>query len=58
MSPFLIYVLTVQEGDHHLPVAYYSKEKESPELNNLACIITYPPWQRHGYGNVLVEISK
>jgi histone acetyltransferase MYST1 len=38
-------------------VGYFSKEKESPENYNVACILTLPPYQRKGYGRLLIEIS-
>ena len=31
-------------------IGYYSKEKESADNNNLACILTFPPYQRQGMG--------
>lgn len=30
-------------------VGYFFKEKESTEVNNVACILTLPPYQRKGY---------
>lgn len=36
---------------------YFSKEKESVEGNNLACILTLPPFQRKGYGRFLIAFS-
>jgi len=38
-------------------VGYFSKEKESAEGNNLACILTLPPYQRRGYGRFLIALS-
>ena len=37
MEPFHIYVLTMrqEDGQRHLPVAYFSREKVTAELNNL-----------------------
>jgi histone acetyltransferase MYST1 len=57
-DPFLFYVLTEYEedGTHH-PVGYYSKEIHSSEEYNLACILTYPPFQRNGYGRFLMSLS-
>ena len=43
---------------HH--VAYtliILQEKESPESNNVACILTLPPYQRKGYGKFLIAFS-
>lgn len=39
------------------PVGYFSKERESPELYNLACILTLPPHQRKGYGKFIISLS-
>lgn len=44
-----------QYGCHIL--GYFSKEKESQEGYNLACILTLPQHQRHGYGRLLIEFS-
>ncbi|KAF1741412.1 hypothetical protein MXB_572, partial [Myxobolus squamalis] len=56
-EPFLFYVLTeFDEFGHHF-VGYFSKEKESSDDFNLACILTLPQHQRKGYGRVLIELS-
>lgn len=34
------------------------QEKESSEDYNVACILTLPPFQRKGYGKLLIEFSK
>ncbi|XP_071808403.1 histone acetyltransferase KAT8-like [Asterias amurensis] len=57
VEPFLFYVLTeVDRHGAHL-VGYFSKEKESPDGNNVACILTLPPFQRKGYGKFLIAFS-
>eukprot|EP00049_Salpingoeca_infusionum_P024139 m.14945 g.14945 ORF g.14945 m.14945 type:complete len:477 (-) comp6462_c0_seq1:1294-2724(-) len=57
VAPFLFYVLTtVDEHGAHI-VGYFSKEKESIDGNNLACICTFPPYQKQGFGRFLVEFS-
>lgn len=57
VEPFLFYVLTeVDEYGCHL-VGYFSKEKQSAEEYNLACILTLPPYQRKGYGKFLISFS-
>lgn len=38
-------------------IGYFSKEKESADSYNVACILTLPQHQRHGYGKVLIEFS-
>ena len=57
VSPFMFYVLCEldEEGTH--PVGYFSKEKNSPDDYNLACIMTLPPHQRKGYGRFLIQLS-
>lgn len=37
---------------------FFSQEKESTEDYNVACILTLPPYQRRGYGKLLIEFSK
>jgi histone acetyltransferase MYST1 len=41
----------------HNIVAYFSKEKQSPDQFNLSCILTFPQYQRHGYGKFLIALS-
>ncbi|KAJ1496783.1 Histone acetyltransferase [Coelomomyces lativittatus] len=38
-------------------VGYFSKEKESADNYNVACILTLPQYQRKGYGRVLIQFS-
>lgn len=57
VEPFLFYLLCeVDKKGAHI-VGYFSKEKESPEGNNVACILTLPPYQRQGYGKLLIAFS-
>lgn len=57
VEPFIFYILCeVDKFGAHL-VGYFSKEKESPDGNNLACILTLPPYQRKGYGKFLIAFS-
>ena len=57
VEPFLFYVMCeVDRHGCHI-VGYFSKEKESAEGNNLACILTLPPYQRKGYGRFLISFS-
>ena len=56
-EPFKFYVVTERdERGHHL-VGYFSKEKNSLEGYNLACILTLPSYQRKGYGGFLIALS-
>eukprot|EP01036_Dinobryon_divergens_P022507 gene22507-30768_t len=58
VDPFLFYVLCeVDESGRHHVVGYFSKEKQSQENYNLACILTFPPYQRKGYGKFLISVS-
>jgi histone acetyltransferase HTATIP len=56
-DPFLFYVMTDFDSRGFHIVGYFSKEKESPEDHNVACILTLPPYQRRGYGKLLIEFS-
>jgi histone acetyltransferase HTATIP len=38
-------------------IGYFSKEKDSAENYNLACILTLPQHQRKGYGRILIAFS-
>ncbi|RKP07347.1 acyl-CoA N-acyltransferase [Thamnocephalis sphaerospora] len=57
VDPFLFYVMcqTDAHGAHIL--GYFSKEKDSAENYNLACILTLPQHQRKGYGRLLIAFS-
>ncbi|KAE8389191.1 hypothetical protein BDV23DRAFT_173235 [Aspergillus alliaceus] len=57
VDPFLFYCMaTRDETGCHL-VGYFSKEKDSAEGYNLACILTLPQYQRLGYGRLLISFS-
>lgn len=56
VDPFMFYVLCEQSPVGYHVVGYFSKEKQSVE-NNLACILTFPQYQRTGYGKLLISIS-
>ncbi|XP_054152979.1 histone acetyltransferase KAT5-like [Oppia nitens] len=56
-DPFLFYIMTeIDVRGFHI-VGYFSKEKESSEDYNVACILTLPPYQRKGFGKMLIEFS-
>lgn len=57
VDPFLFYVMTRVDGKGHHVVGYFSKEKESAEGYNVACILTLPQYQRKGYGRLLIQFS-
>ena len=57
VEPFLFYILCeCDESGCHF-VGYFSKEKNSPDDYHLACIMTLPPYQRKGYGKLLIAFS-
>lgn len=57
VDPFFFYVVCEcdQQGFH--VVGYFSKEKESANNYNLACILTLPQHQRKGYGKFIIAFS-
>jgi len=57
VEPFLFYVLTESDKNGYHVVGYFSKEKDSLEDLNVACILTFPQFQRKGYGNFLISLS-
>eukprot|EP01094_Clydonella_sp_ATCC50884_P019344 TRINITY_DN3753_c0_g4_i1.p1 TRINITY_DN3753_c0_g4~~TRINITY_DN3753_c0_g4_i1.p1 ORF type:complete len:433 (+),score=114.00 TRINITY_DN3753_c0_g4_i1:86-1384(+) len=57
VEPFLFYVMCECDAHGCHMVGYFSKEKDSPDDYNLACILTLPPYQRKGYGKLLISFS-
>ncbi|KNC86987.1 hypothetical protein SARC_00880 [Sphaeroforma arctica JP610] len=57
VSPFLFYVMCEVDDHGARVVGYFSKEKESVDNYNVACILTLPPYQRKGYGKFLIAFS-
>lgn len=55
VEPFLFYILCEVDTKGAHIVGYFSKEKNSPDDYNLACILTLPPFQRKGYGKLLIR---
>lgn len=57
VDPFYFYVVCeVDEKGAHI-VGYFSKEKASAEDYNLACILTFPQFQKCGYGKFIISLS-
>ncbi|XP_071161804.1 histone acetyltransferase KAT5-like [Mytilus galloprovincialis] len=56
-DPFLFYCMCEIDIKGYHIVGYFSKEKESSEDYNVACILSLPPYQRKGYGKLLIEFS-
>jgi len=57
VEPFLFYVMTIADSDGCHMVGYFSKEKNSFLNYNVSCILTLPPFQRQGYGRLLIDFS-
>merc|ERR1719510_1464003 len=57
VETFQFYILCeVDRTGAHI-VGYFSREEESSDGNNVACILTLPPYQRKGYGKLLIAFS-
>ncbi|CAH3873895.1 histone acetyltransferase KAT7-like [Pieris brassicae] len=57
VEPFLFYVMTSADEEGCHIVGYFSKEKNSFLNYNVSCILTLPPYQRQGYGRLLIDFS-
>ncbi|CEP15584.1 hypothetical protein [Parasitella parasitica] len=57
VDPFLFYCMTERDENGYHLIGYFSKEKESSESYNVACILTLPQYQRLGYGRLLIAFS-
>lgn len=57
VDPFLFYIMCTRDSQGCHIVGYFSKEKESPEGYNVACILTLPQYQRKGFGRLLIAFS-
>mmetsp|Transcript_2857 Transcript_2857/g.6720 ORF Transcript_2857/g.6720 Transcript_2857/m.6720 type:complete len:486 (+) Transcript_2857:198-1655(+) len=57
VDPFYFYIIChVDDHGAHI-VGYFSKEKVSAEEYNLACILTFPQYQKEGYGKFIISLS-
>ncbi|XP_059471366.1 histone acetyltransferase KAT7 isoform X2 [Neocloeon triangulifer] len=57
VEPFLFYVMTTADAEGCHTVGYFSKEKNSFLNYNVSCILTLPPYQRQGFGRLLIDFS-
>ncbi|MCJ1454295.1 Histone acetyltransferase [Mycoblastus sanguinarius] len=57
VDPFLFYCMTTRDKHGCHLIGYFSKEKESAEGYNVACILTLPQYQRKGFGKLLIAFS-
>ncbi|PCH33078.1 acyl-CoA N-acyltransferase [Wolfiporia cocos MD-104 SS10] len=54
---FLFYILTDADSQRDHVLGFFSKEKVSFDDYNLACIVVLPPYQKKGYGMLMIEFS-
>ncbi|KAF5338257.1 hypothetical protein D9758_012858 [Tetrapyrgos nigripes] len=54
---FLFYILTDATSQKDNLLGFFSKEKVSYDDYNLACILTLPPFQKQGFGALMIEFS-
>ncbi|OXG26275.1 hypothetical protein C359_06512 [Cryptococcus neoformans Bt120] len=55
---FLFYIICdAATSRRDQAMAFFSKEKVSYDDYNLACIVTFPPFQNRGFGKLLIEFS-
>jgi len=57
VDSFYFYILTKVTEKGEIMQGYFSKEKICQDNNNLACLLVFPPFQRHGYGRFLISFS-
>ncbi|KAF2432651.1 histone acetyltransferas-like protein esa1 [Tothia fuscella] len=57
VDPFLFYCMCTRDASGCHLVGYFSKEKESADGYNVACILTLPQYQRKGFGKLLIAFS-
>ncbi|KAH8995688.1 acyl-CoA N-acyltransferase [Lactarius akahatsu] len=57
VTPFMYYVMCQRDTAGCHLVGYFSKEKESAENYNVACILTLPQHQRSGFGRLVIDFS-
>lgn len=57
VDPFLFYVMCTRDDKGCHLVGYFSKEKQSADNYNVACILTLPQYQRRGFGRLLIDFS-
>eukprot|EP00834_Sanchytrium_tribonematis_P004539 NODE_229_length_12207_cov_1.116700.p5 type:complete len:359 gc:universal NODE_229_length_12207_cov_1.116700:2047-3123(+) len=57
VDPFLFYLLVQWDDNGAHLIGYFSKEKDSQQQYNLACILTMPQHMKKGYGRLLIQFS-
>ncbi|RWS11547.1 histone acetyltransferase KAT7-like protein [Dinothrombium tinctorium] len=57
VEPFKFYIMTEFDSEGFHIIGYFSKEKNSFLNYNVSCILTFPPYQKQGYGRMLIDFS-
>ncbi|XP_074605224.1 histone acetyltransferase KAT7-like [Brevipalpus obovatus] len=57
VEPFRFYIMTESDTEGFHIIGYFSKEKSSFLNYNVSCILTLPPYQKQGYGRMLIDFS-
>jgi histone acetyltransferase MYST1 len=57
VTPFVFYIVATNDEHGAHIVGYFSKEKVSTEGYNLACIMTFPQYQKCGFGKFIISLS-
>lgn len=47
----------MDSNGNHRPAGYFSKQKMELQYN-LSCLVVFPPYFRHGYGLLLIQMSE
>lgn len=58
VEPFRFYIMGESDSEGFHIIGYFSKEKNSFLNYNVSCILTLPPYQKQGYGRMLIDFSK
>lgn len=58
VEPFRFYIMTESDADGFHLIGYFSKEKNSFLNYNVSCILSLPPFQKQGYGRMLIDFSE
>ncbi|OHT08220.1 putative MYST-like histone acetyltransferase 1 [Tritrichomonas foetus] len=57
VEKFSFYLLCECDDDGCHLAAYSSREVDTEDQNVLACIVVFPPFQKRGYGRLLISLS-
>lgn len=57
-STVIFYIITSVQNGVETVVGFFTKEKDTTNENNLACIIVFPPYQNKGFGSLMIKFSE